>query len=76
MALAYKTFITQEMLLKGYIAGTSVYVSTEHTPEIVNTFFEVLDPVFSLISKCERGEEDILKLLKGPVCHSGFKRLN
>lgn len=75
-ALAYKTFITQEMLLKGYIAGTSVYVSTEHTPEIVNTFFEMLDPVFLQINKCERGEEDILKLLKGPVCHSGFKRLN
>lgn len=75
-ALAYKTYITQEMLLKGYIAGTSVYVSTEHTPEIVNRFFEVLDPVFSQISKCESGQEDIMNLLKGPVCHSGFKRLN
>ena len=75
-ALAYKTFITQEMLLKGYIAGTSVYVSTEHTPEIVNTFFELLDPIFSKISKCDSGQEDILRLLKGPICHSGFKRLN
>jgi glutamate-1-semialdehyde 2,1-aminomutase len=75
-ALAYKTFITQEMLLKGYIAGTSVYVSTEHTQEIVNAFFEALDPVFGQISKCEKGEEDIMQLLKGPVCHSGFKRLN
>jgi glutamate-1-semialdehyde 2,1-aminomutase len=75
-ALAYKTFITQEMLLKGYIAGTSVYVSTEHTPEIVNTFFEFLDPIFSKISKCDSGQDDILKLLKGPICHSGFKRLN
>jgi glutamate-1-semialdehyde 2,1-aminomutase len=75
-ALAYKTYITQEMLLKGYIAGTSVYVSTEHTPEIVNRFFEVLDPVFAQINKCEIGQEDIMNLLKGPVCHSGFKRLN
>ena len=31
-ALAYKTLITQEMLAKGYLAGTSVYVCTEHTP--------------------------------------------
>ncbi len=75
-ALAYKTYITQEMLMKGYIAGTSVYVSTEHTPEIVNRFFEVLDPVFAQIRKCEIGQEDIMNLLKGPVCHSGFKRLN
>ena len=30
-SLAYKTLITQEMLKKGYLAGTSVYVSTEHS---------------------------------------------
>ncbi|MBA3696901.1 MAG: aminotransferase class III-fold pyridoxal phosphate-dependent enzyme [Methylotenera sp.] len=74
-ALAYKTLITQEMLAKGYLAGTSVYVCIEHTPELVDTFFEVLDPVFALIKECENGR-DINSLLKGPVCHGGFKRLN
>ena len=34
-ALEYKTLITQEMLAKGYLAGTSVYVCTEHSPRIV-----------------------------------------
>jgi glutamate-1-semialdehyde 2,1-aminomutase len=74
-ALAYKTLITQEMLAKGYLAGNSVYVCTEHTPEVVDGFFAVLDPIFSLIKDCEEGR-DVMSLLKGPVCHAGFRRLN
>lgn len=74
-ALAYKTLITQEMLAKGYLAGNSVYVCTEHTPEVVAGFFDALDPIFGLIKECEDGR-DVLGLLKGPVCHGGFKRLN
>lgn len=74
-ALAYKTLLTQEMLAKGYLAGTSVYTCIEHTPDIVDTFFQALDPVFGLIKECEEGR-DVISLLKGPVCHSGFKRLN
>ncbi|HUH59524.1 MAG TPA: aminotransferase class III-fold pyridoxal phosphate-dependent enzyme [Candidimonas sp.] len=74
-ALAYKTLITQELLAKGYIGGNSVYVSTEHSPEVVDGYFELLDPVFRLIKECEEGR-DINSLLRGPVCHGGFKRLN
>ena len=75
-ALAYKTFLTQEMLSKGYLAGNSVYVCTEHTPQVLDTFFEQLEPIFRVIAKCEAGEENILKLLKGKICHSTFSRLN
>jgi glutamate-1-semialdehyde 2,1-aminomutase len=74
-ALAYKTLITQEMLAKGYLAGNSVYVCTEHTPEVISGFFEAIDPVFGLIKECEEGR-DVMSLLRGPVCHGGFKRLN
>lgn len=74
-ALAYKTLITQEMLAKGYLAGNSVYVCTEHTPEVLSGFFEALDPVFGTIKECEGGR-DVIGLLDGPVCHGGFKRLN
>jgi glutamate-1-semialdehyde 2,1-aminomutase len=74
-SLSYKTLVTQEMLERGYLAGTSTYVSTEHSPGIVDGFFEALDPVFALISECEGGKP-VADLLKGPVCHSGFKRLN
>ncbi|MCH1913324.1 aminotransferase class III-fold pyridoxal phosphate-dependent enzyme [Leptospira noguchii] len=74
-SLAYKTLITQEMLEKGFLAGNSVYACTEHTQEIINQYFEYLDPIFQRIRECEDGR-DILSLLKGPVCHAGFKRLN
>lgn len=74
-ALAYKTLITQEMLAQGFLASNSVYVCTEHTPAVVDAYFAALDPVFALISECEEGR-DISQLLKGPVCHGGFKRLN
>lgn len=74
-ALAYKTLITQEMLAKGYLAGNSMYVCTEHTHEVVAGFFAELDPIFALIKECEEGR-DVMSLLKGPICHGGFKRLN
>lgn len=74
-ALAYKTLITQKMLSNGYLAGNSVYVCTEHTPEVISPFFEALDPVFGLVRECEEGL-DVRRLLNGPVCHGGFKRLN
>ncbi len=73
--LAYKTLITQEMLGKGYLAANSVYVCTEHTKEIVDGYFDALDPIFKMIRECEDGC-DVMSLLKGPVCHAGFKRLN
>ena len=74
-ALAYKTLITQEMLAKGYLAGNSVYVCTEHTPAVLDGYFAELDPIFATIKECEEGR-NVMSLLNGPVCHGGFKRLN
>ena len=73
--LAYKTLISQEMLNKGYLAGNSVYVCTEHKQIILDGYFQALDTVFALIKECEDGR-DVMSLLNGPVCHSGFERLN
>ena len=73
-ALAYKTLVTQEMLSKGYLAGNCVYVCTEHSPEILEGYFEGLDKVFSLINECENGR-NVHELLNDGICHSGFKRL-
>ena len=54
---------------------TWVYTCTEHTPAIVDGYFEALDPIFGLIRECEDGR-GVLSLLKGPIAHSGFTRLN
>ena len=74
-AMAYKTLITQEMLKKGYLAGTSIYSCIAHTDEVIDSYFDELKPIFSIIADCEDGR-DISKVLDGPECHSGFKRLN
>ena len=74
-ALSYKTLVTQEMLKKGYLAGNTVYACTEHTQDLVDGYFAELDPIFAIIKECEEGL-DVNTLLEGPLCHSGFKRLN
>jgi len=75
-AAAYKTLITQEMLKKGFLASTHFYACTVHTDEHLNSYFEALDGIYSAIAKCETEVLNINDLLEGPVCHSGFKRLN
>ena len=74
-ALAYKTLITQEMLKKGFLAATAVYVCIAHTPDIIKNYLENLKPIFQTIKECEEGR-DVMKLLEGPIAHNGFKRLN
>ena len=71
----YKTLITQEMLKKGFLASNSVYLCLAHDDYIIDEYFEHLNELFSLIKKCEDGKS-VDSLLNGPVCHSGFERLN
>ena len=73
--LSYKTLITQEMLKKGYLATNLLFSSTAHSQEVIDGYFEYLEPIFKTIKECEEGR-NIASLLNGPVCHSGFKRLN
>lgn len=73
--LAYKTYITQEMLKKGFLAGNSLYPCIAHTPDILDHYFYELDKIFANIRDFEDGK-DVMKELEGPVCQTGFKRLN
>jgi len=73
--LLYKTLITQEMLKQGYLASNLLFVSTAHSKDVISRYFEILDPIFGTIKECEDGR-DLSQLLDGPICHSGFKRLN
>ena len=63
------------MLKKGYLASNLIFVSTQHSSNIIDEYFGHLEEIFKLIRECEDGR-DIGSLLNGPVCHSGFKRLN
>ena len=70
----YRTYLTQEFLRRGYLAATSIYVSTAHSDEVLDRYFEVLDELFQEIS--EHDQADAPMPLEGPVAHSGFRRLN
>lgn len=74
-SLLYKTYLTQEMLKLGWLASNSVYTCTAHTQEIIDDYLDALWPIFQIIEECENGRS-IESLLEGPVCHSGFRRLN
>lgn len=72
--LVLKTLFTQKMLELGFLANTSFYVSYAHKSELVDLYLKNCDKAFSFIAEAiQTGSPD--KFLKGPVCHSGFKRL-
>ena len=71
----YKTFITQEMLKRNFLASNSVYICTEHKKSIIDEYIFNLDKIFKIISECENGR-DINTLLKNKISTSSFKRLN
>ena len=74
--LEYKTLITQEMLKKGFLSSTNFYASIAHEDNDFENYFNELNQVYHTISLCEKEESDVMDLLEGPVCHSGFQRLN
>ena len=74
--LKYKTYITQRMLEKGYLASNSVYMSTSHNSTMLKKYEENLDEIFYEISRCEKGELNIDYILKYPVSKIPFSRIN
>jgi glutamate-1-semialdehyde aminotransferase len=73
--LVLKTLFTQEMLSRGFLGTNSFYCAFAHTESIVQKYLNTADEVFALIKKSVN-EGTSKQLLKGPVCQSGFKRLN
>jgi glutamate-1-semialdehyde aminotransferase len=72
--LVLKTLFTQQMLELGFLAPTAYYASYAHKQKHVNLYLKACDKTFALISRAIK-QGNPKKLLKGPVCHSGFKRL-
>jgi glutamate-1-semialdehyde 2,1-aminomutase len=72
----YGTFLTQEMLKNNFLAGNSIYVCTEHKPNLLNKYYECLEEVFYKISLDNEFNDSVKKRIKGPLKQEGFKRLN
>ena len=73
--ISYKTFISQEMLKKGFLSSNVIFVCTKHTESAISKYFDLLDTIFYKIKKSEE-KGNINELLDGPIAHSGFNRLN
>ena len=63
------------MLKNGFIFSGALYLSTAHNKKILDKFFSRLSKVF-LSLKNNKNTSNLKKLLKGPVSHSTFRRLN
>ncbi len=74
--LEYKTFITQELLKQKTLGANTTYTSICHTSQMIDIYEKRLNKVFQLINKIKSSKKNIKDYLNGPVCHSGFKRLN
>ena len=72
--LVIKTLFTQLMLEKGFLASNGFYASYAHKDEYIEKYSHAVDSTFTLIAKAIK-DGNPEKYLKGPVCHSGFKRL-
>ena len=71
----YRTFITQEMLKKGFLATNVVYASIAHDQKILKKYFKELDIIFRKIKKFETGE-NIYNYLENKLATETFGRLN
>ena len=71
-----KHILLKRCFKKGILANTNFYACIEHTQEEVDEYLSILNDLFRTISKCESGEINIKDLLDGPVCETGFGRLN
>jgi glutamate-1-semialdehyde 2,1-aminomutase len=72
--IVVKTYVTQEMLKKGFIAGNALYASIEHTDEILDRYRSNMLEVFKSISNSASTNELESRLENGPA-QSGFQRL-
>ena len=71
-----KTFITQEMLKANFLAGNLFYPSIAHSKRDTDDFFASLSIVLGKLATIISNKEELISHIDGPVCHSGFQRLN
>jgi glutamate-1-semialdehyde 2,1-aminomutase len=73
--LATKTFITQEMLKRGFLAGQVVYVSIPHEDgDALERYLTAISDVFKELAKFD-GDAELMTALVDGTCQSGFSRL-
>ena len=72
----YQTFITQEMLKRGFLASNRFYASISHDDEKIELYLANLNEVFFELKQNIDDGIAIESILASATRHSGFKRLN
>jgi glutamate-1-semialdehyde 2,1-aminomutase len=70
-----KTFITEQMLKRGFLASNAVYTSIAHTGSLVDEYLNNINEVFEELSFYLE-KDQLLQQITGDLCDTTFKRLN
>lgn len=71
--LTIKTYITARMLDQGYLAGTALYASIVHTPDVLDPYYDTVGGVFAEIAAAD--DRELAAKLPNGLAQSGFRRL-
>lgn len=71
---AIHTLFTQLMLDRSFLATKAFYATYAHQDCHVEGYLEAVNETFALIARAIERDE-VEKLLRGPIAHSGFRRL-
>lgn len=69
-----RTFLTQLMLERGFLATTSFYTTFAHQQDQIERYLAAVNEVFPIVAAAAH-TGNVATLLNGPVAHSGFQRL-
>ncbi len=71
---ALYTLYVQEMLARGFLASRVIYLTYAHKEGHIAAFLRAADKVFPVLVEAAE-KNDVEKRLRGPVAHTGFRRL-
>ncbi|MGB0383331.1 MAG: aminotransferase class III-fold pyridoxal phosphate-dependent enzyme [Ardenticatenaceae bacterium] len=71
---AARTLFTQLMLERGFLASSGFYATYAHQDDHVESYLEAAEEVFVIVADALE-KHTVMALLKGPVAHTGFRRL-
>lgn len=68
------TLFTKLMLEKGFLASPAFYATFAHQDEHIENYLEAVCDVFRIIAEASE-KNSLAEKIKGPIAHSGFRRL-
>ena len=74
-ALAGRTFFTQQMLLRGYLATNVFYATLAHTEAVADEYLDNARSIFTELADLLSDGDRMQNALIGPVAQVGFQRL-